>query len=177
MLRTTGISLTYKDLRRDRRYASPPVTILLGGVDYVVRNWSLGGLLLDGMPALDAGAKFIGRLRVAGRDDSFAVTAQAVRRDAEAETLACRFVDPSPAMVNALDAAVAARLRRRPPSRATLGGALIAALVLAASPAVAAGNVVLVPGSAPLPEFHLNFPDLLVEPLGAPASQGDLQIR
>jgi hypothetical protein len=34
----------------------------------------------------------------------------------------------------------------------------------------------LVPGSAPLPQFHLNFPNLLIEPLGAPAVAGDLQI-
>src|SRR6185437_10846755 len=114
MLRTTSISLTYKELRRDRRYASPPVTVRLGGDDYVARNWSLGGLLLDAAPALDSGARLTGRLQVAGRADSYAVTAQAVRRDAKAGTLACRFVDPSPAMVNALDAAVAARFLRRP---------------------------------------------------------------
>jgi hypothetical protein len=176
MLRTTSISLTYKELRRDRRYVSPPVTVVLGRGDYIARNWSLSGILLDAAPAFDSGARLTGRLHIAGRVDSFEVTALAVRRDAKAGTLACRFVDPSPAMVNALDAAVAARFLRRRPSRAALGGGLLAGFLLAASPAAAAGSGALVPGSAPLPQFHLNFPNLLIEPLGPPASQGDLQI-
>ena len=34
----------------------------------MARNWSLGGFLLDCAPALDAGGRIKGRLRVAGRD-------------------------------------------------------------------------------------------------------------
>jgi hypothetical protein len=176
MLRTTSISVSHKELRRDRRYASPPVTLVLGGADYVARDWSLGGFLLEAAPEIDAGARINGRIRVAGRDDSFDIIAQAVRRDVKAGTLACRFVDPSSAMVTALDAAVAARFLRRRPGRAALGAAVLAAFLLAASRAVAAGGGVLVPGSAPLPQFHLDFPNLLIEPLGAPAVPGDLEI-
>ena len=47
MLRTTSISLTYKEMRRDRRYALPPVAVTLGDTQYPARNWSLGGLLLE----------------------------------------------------------------------------------------------------------------------------------
>ena len=177
MLRTTSISLTHKELRRDRRYASPPVTVVLAGGTYSARNWSLGGFLLDAAPAVDANGRIQGRLHVAGRGDGFDLIAEAVRRDDRAGTLACRFVEPTFDLVSALDAAVAARLRRRRPGRAELGAVVLAAFLVSARPAVAAGSdPLLVPGSAPLPQFHLNFPNLLMEPLGAPAGKGDLEI-
>jgi len=177
MLRTTSISLSYQELRRDRRYASPPITLALDGGDYPARNWSLGGFLLDGAPAIGADGIISGRLRVAGRTDFFPVKARAIRRDDQAGTLACRFVDPSPTMVTALDAAVMARFLGRRSRRAGIGAAILAGFLIAAAPASAASGGGLVPGSAPLPEFHLNFPNLLIEPLAAPAVAGDLQIE
>jgi len=177
MLRTTSISLTHKEMRRDRRYAAPRVALTLGGIEYPARNWSLGGLLLESAPAVTIGGRVAGELRVAGRDDAFEITAEAVRRDKAGGLLACRFVEPSSAMVGALDAAVAARFsRRRLAPRAGLGAALVAALLLAAAPAEAGDGGILVPGNAPLPEFHLNFPNLLLEPLGPPSASDDLQI-
>lgn len=179
MLRTTSISLTHKEMRRDRRYALPRVALTLGDAEYEARNWSLGGLLLERGPSLTVGGRVAGALRVAGRDEVFPITAEAVRRDKAAGLLACRFIEPSPEMVGALDAAVAARfLRRNAGSRAALGAALVAALLLAAAPANAqgGGGGVLVPGNAPLPEFHLNFPNLMLEPLGSPATGDNLQI-
>ena len=177
MLRTTSISLTHKEMRRDRRYALPPVAVTLGDTQYRARDWSLGGLLLESAPAVAIGGRVTGELRVADRDGAFAITAEAVRRDKAAGLLACRFIEPSPDMVGALDAAVAARfLRRRPAPPAALGAALLAALLLAAAPADAGGSGVLVPGNAPLPEFRLDFPNLLLEPLGPPRGAEDLQI-
>jgi hypothetical protein len=176
MLRTTRISLTHKEMRRDRRYAVPAVAVTVGGTEYRARNWSLGGLLLESGPKVAVGGRVTGQLRVVDREDAFAVTAEAVRRDRDAGLLACRFLEPSPAMVGALDAAVAARfLRRRQAVRTELGVALLAALLLAARPAVADGSGILVPGSAPLPEFRLDFPNLLLDPIGPPPPN-DLQI-
>ena len=176
MLRTTSISLTYQEMRRDRRYASPPLTVVIDGGDYRARNWSLGGFLLDAAPAVTASGRITGQIKVAGRTDSFGMTAEAVRRDDRAGTLACRFVDPSPSMVSALDSAVMARFLGRRTARRGIGAAAFALLLAAASPASAASGGGLVPGSAPLPEFHLDFPYPLLAPIEGPAAPGDLSI-
>jgi len=175
MLRSTTISLGYKEFRRDRRYAAPAVTVNIGRESCRARNWSLGGLLLEAAPRYDVGAHITGELQVAGRNDVFTITAEAIRHDPDAGTLACRFLEPSSAVVGALDAAVAARFTRSRRS-AVLGAALLGALLGFAPQAKAAGSGDLVPGGAPLPEFHLNFPNLLTEPLLPPAPDGDLQI-
>ncbi|HUK60390.1 MAG TPA: PilZ domain-containing protein [Stellaceae bacterium] len=163
-------------MRRDRRYAVPAVAVTLGGTQYRARNWSLGGLLLEAGPAVAIGGQVTGELRVADRGEGFPITAEAVRCDKREGLLACRFVEPSSAMVGALDSAVAARFLRRPnAARAGLGVALLAALLLAALPARAGSSGMLVPGGAPLPEFRLDFPNLLLDPIGPPATH-DLQI-
>jgi hypothetical protein len=177
MLRSTSISLTYHEMRRDRRYASPSLTVVLDGGDYRVRNWSLGGFLLDAAPAVTANGRIAGQIKVAGRVDSFSMTAEAVRRDDRAGTLACRFVDPTPSIVSALDDAVMARfLGRRRAARTGIGAAALALVLAAAAPASAASGGGLVPGSAPLPEFHLDFPYPLVAPMAGPSASGDLSI-
>jgi hypothetical protein len=176
MLRSSAISLSHKELRRDRRYVSPPVTVLVGAEDYAARDWSLGGFLLNGGPAVDVGGRIEGQLKVAGCDASLAVLAEAVRRDRSTGTLACRFIEPSDDMVATLDAAVAGRFLRRRRARAGLGALAFAAVLLAASSAIAGSGVILVPGNAPLPEFRLNFPNPLIEPLGVPAGQSGLQV-
>ncbi|HXQ51747.1 MAG TPA: hypothetical protein VN802_11685 [Stellaceae bacterium] len=151
------------------------MTVLLGNDDFTARGWSLGGFLHEAAPAVDVGGRIDGQLQVAGSAARHAVRAAAVRRDRKAGTLACRFLEPSEAMVTAFDAAVAGRfLRRR--ARAGLGAWAFAAVVLAASSASAGGGGMLVPGNAPLPEFRLNFPDPLSEPFGPSSSHGDLQI-
>jgi hypothetical protein len=153
------------------------VTIVAEGGNYVARNWSFGGFLLDGAPGLEAGRKVKGLLRVAGRSDSFGITAETLRRDPDAGTLACRFLDPSPALVTALDSALAQRMLGRRSGRAAIGTAVIAGVLLVTSPAGAGGAGALVPGSAPLPQFHLNFPNLLIAPPSVSSAAGDLQIE
>jgi hypothetical protein len=178
MLRTTRISLEHKEFRRDRRYSVPAVSVITAAGEHRARNWSLGGLLLDRAPGLAAGGQVAGQLRVGGRSDSFDVTAEVVRRNTPEGTIACRFVDPSPAMVSALDGALAARLLgRRTAARAGALGVLAAAALLMAAPqalAASGGGGALVPGGFPLPEFRLNFPDLLAGP--PPMGPSDLKI-
>jgi len=176
MLRTTSISLTGQESRRDRRYAAPPVLVSLGGDVFAARNWSLGGLLLDAGPAVTVGCRFEAEIQVEGRDDRFLITAEALRRDRHSGSLACRFVEKSPDLVTALDRAIAARFLRARRGRGALGAAVAVATVLAGSSALAGGPGVLIPGGAPALEFRLNFPSPMIEPQGPPTTKGDLQI-
>jgi hypothetical protein len=99
-------------------------------------------------------------------------TALALRRNAPEGTLACRFVNPSSALFDALDGAMAARFLSR--GAGAFGAVLAGALLLGSPQAIAAGSTgsgALVPGGFALPEFRLNFPDLLAGP-----PSGDLQI-
>jgi hypothetical protein len=165
MLRTTTISLAPKDMRRDRRHIAPPLTVRVVGRRYVTRNWSLGGFLLDEAPPLDVGAQLIGQILLPS-GPTIQILAEAIRRDEAAGTLAFRFINPTPALVIALDHAVAVRLSRRRGQAARIGLAALAALIATAMPARADGA--LVPGAAPLPEFRINFPDLVPAPIGPP---------
>jgi len=179
MLRSTQIYLDYNNLRRDRRYAAPPVCLIVGDGAYGALNWSLGGILLDRPPAFSIGARFAAELRLSDSSERFEVVVEVLRRDLPRGTLACRFIEPSHAMVGALDAAVAARsFRRSAARRAGVGAAIAAGLIVAAPQAfagpAAGGSDALVPGGFPLPEFRLNFPDLLDEPVASGPS--DLQI-
>jgi hypothetical protein len=144
----------------------------MDGSEYCARNWSLGGFLLDGAPEVRVGSLLQGELRIGSRREGVDFTALTLRRNAPDGTLACRFVNRSAALFDALDAAMAARFLSR---GAGLFGALLAAAVLLAPPQAAAagstGSGALVPGGFALPEFRLDFPDMLA---GPPA--GDLQI-
>ncbi len=102
-----------RETRRDRRYLLPPVTVTFDDVDYSAVNWSLGGCLLANAPRFDLGAQISGLLRIGG--EMFPITAETVRRDRVAKTMAFRFVAPTAAMVGALDRAVARRLSGRRP--------------------------------------------------------------
>jgi len=150
---------------------------MAGANDYGALNWSLGGLLLAGAPAAAVGSRLDGQLRVDGRKDRIDVAAQVLRLDAEQGTFACRFIEPSVALVEALDAAVAARLTRRGVARRGAFGATLALGMIVGLPHAVAGTPgsnALVPGGFPLPEFYLNFPDRLAEPL--PTGPADLRI-
>lgn len=174
-----------KEFRRDRRYLVPAVSLTIRDSEYRARNWSLGGLLLERAAPYSVGARIAGELRVDGHRDGFVVRAEVLRRDPAEGTLACRFVDPPPSLIDGLDNALAHRLmRRRASSRGTVARAVLVFLMLAAAaPAVAATEssvanpdqaATLVPGGFRLPEFHLSFPELLSGP--PPAGPGDLQI-
>jgi hypothetical protein len=149
----------------------------MDGADYCARNWSLGGFLLDAAPNVRVGSLLQGQLHIGARKQGVGFTALTLRRDEPEGTLACRFVNPSAALFDALDGAMAARFRSR--GAGLLGAMLAASLLLtqphqaaaAASSASTGPGGALVPGGFALPEFRLNFPDLLAGP-----PSGDLQI-
>ncbi|HXZ01213.1 MAG TPA: PilZ domain-containing protein [Stellaceae bacterium] len=101
--------------RRDRRYALPPLTVIIDQQDYVSDNWSLGGFHLTCALPLKVGEVVAGTLHVDG-SDGFAFTASVVRKDLEAGTLAFHFQEMTPLAVTRLDRALARRLvpRHRP---------------------------------------------------------------
>ena len=158
-------------MRRDRRYYAPPVTVSFGASQFATRNWSLGGLLIDGGPPVMIGSQVRGQLELAGQDERYDMVLETLRRDPDDGALACRFVAPSPLMVDALDRALVRRmLGRRGAARRKAAALALAGGLLAAAPALAGGaSGSLVPGSAPLPEFRLNFPSDL-NPAAGPNS-------
>jgi hypothetical protein len=170
MLRTIRTTLDRHEMRRDRRYPLPPVTVSFVDGDYTTVNWSLGGFLLLGGPAVEIGVKLRATLSTLRRQESFAVTVEAVRHDGAASGVAFRFVEPSAQMVAVLDHLIADRLvGRRLPARRTAATlrslALAAAFSGAAFPALAddaaptGPGPALVRGGAPLPEFQVIFPN------------------
>ena len=101
------------DGRRNRRYAMPPLVVVLDGREYRTLDWSLGGFRLGGFAEPTAIAtRITGELRP---DDAAAPTgfrAEIVRVDAEASEMAARFVEPDEALIGRLDGAIARRLHR-----------------------------------------------------------------
>lgn len=98
--------------RRDRRYASPAITVTIGDTRYAVVDWSLGGFQPADGPKVAIGEEVTGSVTIAGRDESFEFTAQAVHREGKSG-LGFRFVDRSQSLINALDRALIARLMGR----------------------------------------------------------------
>jgi hypothetical protein len=111
MLKTIRINFDRQEARRDRRYPLPPITVTLESGAYVTSNWSLGGFLLP--PGLDLalGATVAGKATMPDGSTSHAFSAEIVRRDADGTGF--RFVEPSDALVGALDRAIANRLFRK----------------------------------------------------------------
>lgn len=98
--------------RRDRRYALPPLTVIIDNQDYLSDNWSLGGFHLTCALLLEVGTVIAGTLHVDG-SDGFAFTASVVRKDVAAGTLAFHFRELTPLAVTKLDRALARRLVAR----------------------------------------------------------------
>jgi hypothetical protein len=74
----------------------------LGAVHEPV-NWSLGGFLIaDSHPHTPVGTTTAGFLDIFGVPGRFAIHVELVRRDKRTREIAFRFVDPSPAMLDAL---------------------------------------------------------------------------
>jgi hypothetical protein len=95
--------------RRDRRYASPAITVTVGGECFAVVDWSLGGFQPVGGPQIAIGQEITGAVTIAGNDQSFEFTAEAVRPNGRGG-LGFRFVERSQSLINALDRALIARL-------------------------------------------------------------------
>ncbi len=114
MLKTIRINFDRHEARRDRRYALPPITVTLSSGAHATSNWSLGGFLLP--PNLEPGIDLVLGATVSGNvtlaeNNTHAFAAEVVRRDADGTGF--RFVEPSDALVGALDRAIANRLFRK----------------------------------------------------------------
>lgn len=109
-MKTIRINFDRHEARRDRRYALQ-ITVTLPTGSYATGNWSLGGFLLP--PGLDLalGTSVTGKLSLGEGNAAHAFTADVVRRDKDGTGF--RFVDPSDALVGALDRAIANRLFRK----------------------------------------------------------------
>jgi len=101
-----------RELRRDRRYALPAITVTIAEKQYAVLDWSLGGFQPEGLD-VQIGQQVTGAVTIAGHDQSYPFTAEAVHRDGQKEGLGFRFVDRSQSLINALDRALVARLMGR----------------------------------------------------------------
>jgi hypothetical protein len=115
VMRIARTNFDRHEQRRDRRYALPPLTVIIDDQNYVSDNWSLGGFHLTGPLPLEVGALVVGTLHVDG-SDGFTFMASVVRKDAAAGTLAFHFQELTPLAVTRLDRALARRLvpRHRP---------------------------------------------------------------
>jgi len=98
------------EMRRDRRYLAPAITLTVRGVDYQVRDWSLGGFRARRALCLPLRGQITGQVRIEQRKEAYSFTAEAVRDDANAEAVGFRFVALSPSLSHALDRAIAWRV-------------------------------------------------------------------
>jgi hypothetical protein len=113
-MRIARTNFDRQEARRDRRYAVPPLTVVIGDREFTSDNWSLGGFQLTCDLPLMVGAVVSGTLHVDG-SDGFEFTAQVVRKE-EPGALGFRFEELTPLAMTKLDRALARRLvsRRRP---------------------------------------------------------------
>jgi hypothetical protein len=84
------------NLRRDRRRSLPVMSVTLGEVTYTTRDWSLGGLALQGAdPLLEDGETVEGHVaEEGGAPHRFA--AVVVRHDPEGDVVALKFTELAP---------------------------------------------------------------------------------
>ena len=100
--------------RRDKRYASPAITVTIEGERYAVVDWSLGGFKPVDGPKVPVGQQVTGAVTIVGRAESYEFTAEAVQF-AGTNGQAFRFIERSQSLINALDRALVARLMGRRP--------------------------------------------------------------
>lgn len=79
--------------RADRRYPLPVLEIGIGPLRFRAVNWSMRGVLLDGLCDV-TGARVRGAMRLPGSRDAMPFTATVVRTDVAAGTSALCFEDP-----------------------------------------------------------------------------------
>jgi hypothetical protein len=113
-MRIARTNFDRQEHRRDRRYAVPPLTVIIGGEQHVSDNWSLGGFQLSGDLSFVVGAMVTGTVQIDG-SEGFGFTAEVVRKEDETGSLGFRFHDLTPEAITRLDRALARRLvsRRR----------------------------------------------------------------
>lgn len=86
------------ELRRDRRYFAPRIEVRIGNGQYDAINWSMGGLLIDGI-CNDIGGRVRGTYGIAGSRDGMPFAATVVRIEPELGNCAICFDDPRAAQI------------------------------------------------------------------------------
>jgi hypothetical protein len=110
-LKTIRTNFDRAESRRDRRYALPSIKVLLECGHFATTNWSLGGFLLPGGPALALATEVAGEIVLPADSDAHAFAAEVVRRDGA--DIGFRFIEPSSSLIGALDRVIAGRMFRR----------------------------------------------------------------
>jgi hypothetical protein len=82
-----------RELRRDRRYFLPALDVTIGDGKYRAINWSMGGLLIDGV-CHDIGSRVRGSFGVAGSSEPMPFAATVVRIEPGWGNCAICFDDP-----------------------------------------------------------------------------------
>jgi hypothetical protein len=94
---------TAPEKRQHQRSRSDFLRLTFLGVEHVALNWSEGGALIpDRHPNLEVGAAIVGIAVIGPASHRFRFSAEVVRR--EAQQIALRFVNLSPALQRALSA-------------------------------------------------------------------------
>ena len=89
--------------RRHKRHTSRQLKLTFLGAEHEPVSWSLAGFLVaDRHPHTPVGTAAEGFLTVWGHKAPIAISIELVRRDKRSREIAFRFVDPSPALLNAL---------------------------------------------------------------------------
>jgi hypothetical protein len=92
-----------KERRLQRRRTPPRWKVTFLGAEHEPVNWSLGGFLIsDCHPHTPIGTTTAGFLDIFGVAGRFAIHVELVRRDKRTREIAFRFIDPTPAMLEAL---------------------------------------------------------------------------
>src|SRR5689334_6385392 len=105
------ISFNRREMRRDRRYPLPQLTLAIDGAEYVATNWSLGGFLLPaGTMQPEIGAVLRGTMRF--RDGKAAeFLAEIVRIEGDPPLIGARFQELSDSAFDLLDRALGRRMK------------------------------------------------------------------
>jgi hypothetical protein len=110
-MRVLRTNFDRSEMRRDRRYAAPVFDVEIGGGRFRSINWSLGGLLLDGLiEGAEASGRVRGTLGVAGGRETLRFAAAVVRRDPATNQSALHFHEIGERGIDFLDSAAARRL-------------------------------------------------------------------
>lgn len=83
-----------RELRRDRRYLLPALSVTIGESTFHAINWSMGGLLIDGV-CHDIGSRVRGSFGLNGSTEPTPFAATVVRIEPETGACAICFDDPS----------------------------------------------------------------------------------
>jgi hypothetical protein len=113
MLKTVRTNFDRRELRRDRRYALPRMTVTINGADYVTGDWSLGGFHIVDGPSLAIGEQVAGAIQIEGRDGRYDFTAEVVRNNGAGHDVGFHFVELSSELVTVLDRAAFRRFAGR----------------------------------------------------------------